>query len=144
MVNLKKWEVVEHKDIREGDKLKIIEVIHAVKGESVLKVHKGTVTDLWPNGDFDLSDGSEWEDTDPTQYNETVTAYRRKAKEREVIYNLPENFGAVVEGIDRKTEKKKRFVWDGEHWGNRYDVFDHKDLKMGWHSFVVLAEGVGG
>jgi len=137
MVNLSKWEVIEHDDIREGDLLKIVEVIHKTNRPSKVKTHKGTVTNLFLNGDFDLSDGTEWENVDPTQYNETVTCYRRK-----VVFTFPQNLGAVIEGESRKYGAKKRFVWNGQSWNYDGLVYNHFQLKELYKNFVVLSEGV--
>lgn len=141
MVNLKKWEVIEHDDVRVDDLLKIIEVEHTIKGPSTVTVYKRTVTSLDDNLDFYLSDGTAWENVDPTPDNETVTVYRRK-QTPEVVFTFPQNLGAVIEGESRRYGAKKRFVWDEKGWNYSGFPYNHIQLKELYKNFVVLSEGV--
>ena len=92
MVNLKKWDEIQHADVRKGDVLKIVEVIKDDSPVLQTNIYRGKVEDI-DQGDIYLTDGSVWEEEDPDE-DETVTVYRRKAKP----FVFPLALGAVLEG----------------------------------------------
>lgn len=139
MVNLDKWEEIEYADIKQGDKVRIItkqgKLINDVRcvasfvGRSGWNSPDHILFLISPDDFMPLAGGSR-------------KIYRRKPK-RKVITTFPENLGAVIEGINRINSEEKRFVWDGKDWSDGFNNFvKHYELKEGWHSFVLLSEGV--
>lgn len=139
MVNLKKWVEVEFEDINLGDELKIVRFFFSVEGHDVKKV-VSTGTTIRRSGGKWILDNGVWLNGLPPYPNTDTKAYRRK--ERKVVYDFPHNFGAVIEGLDRKTDKAHRFLWDGHDWSDGVNFFDVTELKERWGSFVVLSKGV--
>lgn len=140
MVNLEKWEVIEHKDIRKGDKLKIVEVRKVNERVKIVTKYKGKVTALYGNGDFDLSDGTEWEEADYP--DETVTVYRRTAKP----FEFPTKALAIIEGTYRfGSGDTRRYIRTEEGgWRNAKDggVAFEDALRVNFKDWKVISKGV--
>lgn len=141
MVNLEKWEEIDFKDISEGDEIRVITtqgvVVNDTKG---VAHHLDSWFDAWYS-----EDGVKFL-SGPDRFHPISggyrTIYRRKPK-RDVIHTFPQNLGAVIEGIHRDTGRAKLFVWDSKDWSDGHTLFlDHEGLKRGYHSFVLLSEGV--
>lgn len=138
MVNLDKWEVIEHADVRKGDSLKIVEVEKKSSTLTRTNTYKVKAIYIHENGDIDMSDGCVWEDVNHP--GEKVTLYRRKKE-----FVIPLGLGAVITA-EVSTEGTVTFVRadkDVDCWRStdgRYFLSD-KDL-MDLTGHTVLSLGV--
>ena len=97
MVNLKKWDKIEHEDVNLNDNLKIVWTRYRT-GLTTKEIHEGIVSRTEGNGDFYLN-GVGWEDGEPFDGTSTVI-YRRKP----VVappFNFPTGTGAIIEAQGR-------------------------------------------
>lgn len=143
MTNLKKWEEVEHKDVRVGDKLKMIVTIKGASPAMTKETYKGTVWHIDPrNKDLYLTDGSEWEDLDPDK-GETCTYYRRKAVAKDLNDHL---FGTIIKA--QRIGHPEIFIhftkgFYGNTWFHQSGTaYSTVDIEMAFHNFEVLSKGV--
>lgn len=142
MVNLEKWEQVEHEDVKVGDKLKIVTTIKGVNPALTVEINKGKVWHVDPySHDIYLSDGSEWETDDPDE-GETCTVYRRKVVEKGLDSH---KYGTVIKGQrkgypDIFIHFTKAFYGGWTHQsGTEYST---EDVERSFENFEVLSKGV--
>jgi len=140
MVNLNKWEKIEKSEIKEGDILKVVAngTAEEYTSRSVAKSKVGVTSAYggsWLAGDLELVIGD-------LASNFTEDVYRRKVKESEVVFEFPDNLGAVIEGTKKTYGTKKRFVKTGIGWN--YDGLNYRldQLQAVYKNFVVLSDGV--
>lgn len=136
MVNLDKWEKVEHKDVRLGDLLKIVWTEKTSSVMTTTEVYKSKVISVI-GSDFYLSDGSGWEEGEPPA-KETVDIYRRRPKP----FELPTEFGAIISGVHRSVGKREWLVFDGEDWCAGLSAYDAQTVLEGFRDLRVEREGI--
>jgi hypothetical protein len=135
MVNLEKWEEIEHEDVKLGDELKIVWT-KATEGLKRKEVHTGSVRRLDSNRDFYLN-GTGWEDGEPYDGTST-TIYRRKPTE----FVFPTGTGAVIEGQGMK-QPVKLIHLKGDRWYSLANtgVYREELIRKTLTDLRVLSEG---
>lgn len=128
MVNLKKWEKIEHDDVNLGDELKIVWT-KTRTGLKTTEVHKGFVRRIDYNRDFYVN-GVGWEEGDSFDGTKT-TIYRRKPE----AFDLPTEFGAIISGVHYSGDKREWLVFDGEDWCAGLSAHDPSEIR---ESFLDL------
>jgi hypothetical protein len=136
MVNLDKWEKVEHKDVRVGDLLKIVWSEKTSPTMTTREVYKSKVVSVG-NAGFYLSDGSGWEEGDPAK-NQTVSIYRRKDKP----FELPTEFGAIISAVHYSSDKREWLVFDGEDWCAGLAAYSPDSIRENWVGLRLEREGI--
>lgn len=140
MVNLDKWQKVEHLQVEVGDQLKIVEVDTMDPMVKVISVYKVKVNRL--NGtDIHTSDGSVWALEDVAPVGEDVTIYRRKPKS----FEFPRGFGALISARSTRSGE----IYEAVHIGGGNWIFKDNGLqyvesllRASYEDFTVLAAGV--
>ena len=137
MVNLEKWEEVEHEDVKLGDNLKIVWTITSPTLKTK-EVHKGNVRNVAGNGDFWLNSTC-WEPGDPDE-GTTTTVYRRKVKAKP--FKLPTEFGAIISGVHYSSDKREWLVFDGRDWCAGMACYDPDDVLESFVGHILEREGI--
>jgi hypothetical protein len=138
MVNLKKWEKIEHEDVKLGDNLKIVWISDRPTKKTT-EVHKGNVRRVDGNGDFYLN-GTGWEPGEPRD-GTCTTIYRRKPE----AFVFPNNLGAVIEGTPKHREgaTRRRYIRLAGRWVQESGSVAFEDaLACNFVDWVVLSKGV--
>lgn len=140
MVNLDKWSVVAHNEVKVGDNLKIVIITTGTSPAETKEIYKGRVT-MSHLGDFYLSDGSVWEDVDPSD-NESCTVYRRKKTPKP--FKLPTELGAIISGVQKGRLDGTRIwmVFDGADWSASFTTFNPKHIEESFKDLRVERKGI--
>jgi hypothetical protein len=145
MVNLDKWEKVEHTDVKVGDRLKVVVVTKGLSPAETTEVYKGKVTlvsrPLISAYDIYLSDGSVWENV--ANDDEECTVYRRKAKP----FKLPTELGAIISGRRNSryfgTDTERVFlVFDGGDWSTADNAHNPSTIEDTFTDLRVERKGI--
>lgn len=109
MVNLEKWDEVEHSEVKVGDLLKIVWT-KEFRDHKRTEVHKAKVTRI-DGDDFYLSNGTCWSDGKPHK-GTTCDLYRRKPK----AFEFPTGVGAIIEADGSPRGRFKLVNLGGGRW----------------------------
>lgn len=140
MVNLDKWEKIEHRDVKVGDRLKIKWVDKDTPSLKTIEIHKGTVTRVDANTDFWVN-GIGWEDVEDDRKDANL--YRRKVKP----FKLPTELGAIISGrrspryFGTDTERIW-LVFDGGDWSTADNAFNPSTIEDTFTDLRVERKGV--
>jgi hypothetical protein len=139
MVNLDKWEKIEHNQVKMGDRLKIVWTEKNTPTLKTIEIHKGTVTRVEANGDFWVN-GFGWEEVDDER--EDADIYRRKDKP----FKLPTELGAVISGRKRDMygERAERtfMVFDGADWSSAHNAHNPATIEERFTDLRVERKGI--
>lgn len=142
MVNLDKWEKVEHTDVKVGDRLKITVVTKALSPAETTEVYKGKVTLISRPGssgyDIYLSDGSVWENV--ADDDEECTIYRRKNVAKP--FKLPTELGAVISGRRTGHSEREWMVFDGGDWSSAHNAHNPSTIEYHFTDLRVERKGI--
>lgn len=140
MVNLDKWEKVEHEDVKEGDFLKIHDISTGRSPAKTVEVYKGTVTLIDRFNAFHLDDGTIWDNEESPIEGETCTVYRRKPKS----FKLPTKLGAIISGVLKTDSTGKRvfLVFDGGDWATTYNTHTPSTVEQRYTDLRIERKGI--
>lgn len=144
MVNVDKWELVEHADVMVDDKIKVIVVTKGSCPAETKETYKGKVAYL-SGGDIYLDDGSAWEDIN-ADTEEKVSIYRRKITPKP--FKLPTEFGAVVSGVPSESHwqnparERVWLVFDGADWTCTFTTYTSSRLQSHYADLRVERKGM--
>ncbi len=140
MVNLDKWEKVEHDDVKVGDRLKIVVVTKGTSPVNMKEIYKGKVT-IISGSDIYLNDGSVWEDGEDA--HEIATIYRRNATYLKP-FKFPVELGAIISGVHKGRHDKSRIwmVFDGADWTCTFTMFTHSRIEEQFEDLRVERKGI--
>lgn len=136
MVNLDKWEEIEHKDVKVGDDLKIIWT-NETPTLTTREIHKGIVSNFDSDGDFWLN-GTCWED-EKCDVGEHTIIYRRKAKP----FVFPTKRMTIIKGQrighdDVFINFVKMDVWYRQSGA----IYTEETIRKYFHNFEIIFEGI--
>lgn len=140
MVNLDKWSVVEHNEVKVGDRLKVVVVSKGTSPVLTKEVYKGRVTSI-NCGDIYLSDHSAWEDVEDD--NEVATIYRRNEKFVKP-FKLPTELGAIISGVQKGRLDNSRIwmVFDGADWTCTFTTYNPTRIEEQFEDLRIERKGI--
>lgn len=143
MVNLDKWEKINHSQINFGDTIKRVNVHEdgtraEVTGVVMYETYDGTFQSKMR---FDLI---------RKHYANTTTELFRlippTQEELDEAFEFPKGVGAVIEVVEKKHGDSRTFVHTGKvwHWSEtQYPAaLSEKDVRQHNHTFKIISEGI--